>query len=153
MGQTVRRTATDGGDSVAVETNGRVYVTGHFSGIDDWGAGLLTSNGQDDIFLASFTSDGVPRWSRHFGSPLTDIGTGVATDTDGNVHLTGIFEEATDLGGETLSPVRLTTVFSLPCLTPRVCPRGRGASGLPCRAGGMACRWMRAATSRSLAHS
>ncbi len=85
----------DVADDIAVDTLGNVYVTGRF-GSPAPGA----SN--DDMFLASYSPDGVERWTRRFGGPANDAGRGVAVDRNGNVYLTGYFGDSVDFGGGAL---------------------------------------------------
>jgi hypothetical protein len=49
-----------GGDKVAVDSSGNVYVTGGFQGTANFGSTNLTSIGSEDIFLAKYN-----------GSPIT----------------------------------------------------------------------------------
>ena len=87
------------GQAVAVDESGNVYVTGYFEGTMDFGEDTLTTLGDRDIFLASFTSDGDYRWSASYGGTHPDEVYGVAADGDGNVYLAGMFRATVDFGG------------------------------------------------------
>ncbi|MBW2737181.1 MAG: hypothetical protein JRH20_32780, partial [Deltaproteobacteria bacterium] len=87
------------GHDIAVDASGNVTLTGTFNHTVDLGGGDVTSKGINDIFVTSFTSEGVHRWQRALGSPSSDEGWGVATDGSGNVTLTGRFSDTIDLGG------------------------------------------------------
>jgi hypothetical protein len=76
---------TDEGYSVAVDVNDNIYVTGGSVGSFDG----QVNNGFSDIFLVKYLPDGTKVWSREVGSPGTDIGWGVATDSSGNIYVTG----------------------------------------------------------------
>src|SRR5439155_80341 len=92
------------GQSVAVDANGDVAVTGYFTGTVDFGGGPLTSAGSYDIFVMKLSgADGSPLWAKRFGSPNDDIGYGVAVDAGGNVLVTGYFRDAADFGGGPLT--------------------------------------------------
>ena len=92
------------GQSVAVDANGDVAVTGYFTGTVDFGGGPLTSAGSYDIFVMKLSgADGSPLWAKRFGSPNDDIGYGVAVDGGGNVLVTGYFRDAADFGGGPLT--------------------------------------------------
>ncbi|NTX67114.1 hypothetical protein HUA74_41350 [Myxococcus sp. CA051A] len=57
----------DWGYDVDVDFAGSVVVTGSFSTSIDFGEGLLTSAGGEDIFVAKLGRDGETRWGRAFG--------------------------------------------------------------------------------------
>jgi uncharacterized protein (AIM24 family) len=50
------------GYSIAFDSSGNVVLTGTFRGTVDFGGGLLTSAGSDDIFLAKFDGNGTHLW-------------------------------------------------------------------------------------------
>ncbi|KFE61073.1 hypothetical protein [Hyalangium minutum] len=89
----------DIGRDVAVAPSGTLLLTGHFSsnaapaaGAVDFGAGLLTSAGDSDAFLAAFSGDGRCLWSRAFGGPNFDMAKSVVPASDGTLFLTGLFQ-------------------------------------------------------------
>jgi hypothetical protein len=84
--------------AVALDGASHVYLGGRFSGVVDFGGGDLTSIG-DDIFLASFDTNGLHQWSRHFGNTHLQWLGGLATDVAGNVYAVGTFYGAVDFGG------------------------------------------------------
>jgi hypothetical protein len=88
---------------VAVDNNGNVYITGYFYSYIDFGGGTLYSKGSYDIFVASFTPAGTPRWSKAFGGTSSDYGFSVDTDAAGNVYLAGYFYNTVNFGGSTLT--------------------------------------------------
>src|SRR6185295_17239609 len=49
--------------SIAVDANGTIAVSGHFSGT----TGIGTSAGTSDAFVAVFENDGTLRWTKQFG--------------------------------------------------------------------------------------
>ena len=92
-----------------VDNAGNVYITGGFYNSINFGGGAISSKGSVDIFVASFTSEGKHRWSKGFGDYSGDYGWGVATDSAGNVYLTGYIYGSTStsykgvsFGGSTL---------------------------------------------------
>lgn len=91
-----------GGHRIAVDGSGNVYLTGSFSGAVDFdpGAGTvsLTSNISGDVFAVKLNSSGELLWVKQFGEISTFPFSGpVAVDVDGNVYLTGTFQETMDL--------------------------------------------------------
>ena len=88
---------------MAVDGSGNVVVAGTFgSGTVDFGGGPLTSAGNEDIFVAKYSSTGAHLWSKRFGGADPDHGHGVAFDGNGNVVVVGDFDghdTGVDFGG------------------------------------------------------
>jgi hypothetical protein len=88
--------------SVAVDAAGNVLATGIY-GIDiDLGAGVVTSQGGNDGFIAKYDALGNYLWSKTFGDAATQTADTVATDAAGNVIAFGIFSGTINLGGAPL---------------------------------------------------
>jgi hypothetical protein len=100
---------------VAVDGLGNVYLTGSIRDTLDFGGGPLTNssgvvdNGHDvwgsDSFVASLSSDGEHRFSRHVdpGPEGSSFVGNAALDDAGNVYVSGGFSGAVDLGGGILT--------------------------------------------------
>ena len=101
----------DYGYSVAVDSAGKVLVTGYFSGTADFGGGGLTSAGQFDIFVAKYDAAANHLWSKRFGEAGSDAGNSVAVDSGGNVLVTGSFEDTVDFGGGGLTSAGFADIF------------------------------------------
>ena len=90
------------GGAVTVAANGAVLVTGPTNGPIDG----QTPGGGTDLFLSRYDPDGRRAWSRVWGSPANDIGSGVRTDAAGNIYVSGAVTDALDgqvsQGGEDL---------------------------------------------------
>ncbi|MCB0744188.1 MAG: SBBP repeat-containing protein, partial [Ignavibacteriae bacterium] len=93
-------TLGDYANSLAVDVSGNIYITGYFWNTVDFdpnsGAQLLTSSGEEDIFIAKYGSNGNCIWANRFGSTFLDKGISVALDGNGNVLLTGTFRGTVD---------------------------------------------------------
>jgi len=77
-------TGTDDlGSSIAISSNGGIFVGGTTSG------NLAGSSGFDDAYLRRYDAAGNVVWTRQVGSSATDSGNGIAADNAGNIYLTG----------------------------------------------------------------
>jgi len=90
----------DSADAVAIDDDGHVYVVGTFRETADFdpsdGEHLLTSHGQTDAFLASYTADGDLRWAFNIGGEDYDQGLALTTTPFGAVCAGGSFRETVD---------------------------------------------------------
>lgn len=69
---------------MATDAAGHVFLTGYTGG------SLAAANqGLADPWVAKYDADGQLLWTQQLGSTENDIATEAATDTDGNVYLTG----------------------------------------------------------------
>ncbi len=91
---------TDLGNSIAVDANGNVYVTGIFWGPTDFdpGAGTinLTSRGKSDIFIQKLDANGNLLWVKQMGGTGFDGANSITTDASGNIYTTGYFNSTVD---------------------------------------------------------
>ena len=89
-------------NAVAVDDVGNVVLGASFAGKIDFGTGVLTSAGGNDIGLAKFTTGGMALWSKRFGAAGADNARGVAVDPFGAIALAGDFANSVDFGGGAL---------------------------------------------------
>jgi hypothetical protein len=97
----------EGGAHIATDSNNNVYVTGYFtSPTITFGSKTLTNsgNGTSDIFIVKYDTNGNPLWAKRAGGTGTDGGADIATDSNGNIYLTGNFvSSAITFGSTTLT--------------------------------------------------
>jgi len=86
------------GTAVVTDGAGDVYLAGNFAIRTNFGGGLLFSAGNDDMFLAKYSTDGLHQWSQRFGDTLQQSAQALSTDGDGHVYLTGYFQGEADFG-------------------------------------------------------
>jgi hypothetical protein len=95
--------------SIALDGFGNIFVGGYFTGTGNLGGNNLVSAGQQDCFLAKYSASGAPVWSMRMGGASPDVINAVATDSQGNVVVTGYFQAPfsapVDFGGTTLYSV------------------------------------------------
>ena len=93
-------TSVDSGIFLAIDLSGNIAVTGIFSNAVDFDPGVgtstLTSDGDWDIYVSKFDTNGNLLWSKRRGGTGRDIGDGVAFDSAGNVYSSGIFSGTVD---------------------------------------------------------
>jgi len=91
-----------GPGEIAVDKGRNVYVSGTFSGTQDFnpgpGTSNLTSAGQNDIFTAKLDSSGGFVFATRQGGPLDDSSEGLVLDRDGNILTDGEFSDTANLG-------------------------------------------------------
>ena len=69
----------DVAQSVAVDSSGNVYVTGHTG----------TTGTDDDVLIVKFNASGTIQWQRKLGGIGYEYGYGIALDSSGNVYIGG----------------------------------------------------------------
>jgi hypothetical protein len=85
---------------VAIDNvTGRIAITGAFQGTINFGGGIMTSQGNNDVFLATFEPDGTFIAERLFGDATAQSGVAVEWLADGTLMTTGNFAGTINLGG------------------------------------------------------
>ncbi len=92
-----------GEQGLFVDTQGRLYLTGRFSGVARFGTTTFTSKGSFDLFVAQYSSAGKILWAKAFGSTGEDVGGSIVADAQGNIYVTGYFHGAVSFDKVTLS--------------------------------------------------
>lgn len=92
------------GQAIALDSDGNVLITGIFRRVVEFGSTSLTNaaaanNVYDEIFVAKFSSAGIPQWARRGGGEGNDQGLGIGVDGAGNVIVTGQCDHTTALNG------------------------------------------------------
>ncbi|WP_339700525.1 T9SS type A sorting domain-containing protein [uncultured Marixanthomonas sp.] len=89
-----------------VDAEGNSYVTGYFTDTADFDItndeSNLTANGFYDVFVQKTNTEGGLEWAVSVGGSMFDYGTGITTDNQGNVYVTGYYDETVDFnpGGD-----------------------------------------------------
>ena len=82
------------------DSKGNVFLTGHFQNAVDFDPDMdlhiLTSAGDDDIFISKTSPAGNVLWAKRIGGPGTDRANSIAMDMEGNVIVVGSFHETAD---------------------------------------------------------
>ena len=87
--------ANDVTRGIATDSSGNAYVTGFTKGDLD---GDLdgTNAGESDLFVVNYDSAGDRKWTQQLGTSRDDEAMGIATDSSGNVYVTGLTDGALD---------------------------------------------------------
>ena len=87
---------------ISIDAGGNVLVTGLFYSPDiTFGCTTLNNNGDENIFLVKYDSNGDVIWAKSAGGTFVDRGYGIATDAGGNVYITGGFYSSSITFGTT----------------------------------------------------
>ncbi|MBL0341191.1 MAG: SBBP repeat-containing protein [Bacteroidetes bacterium] len=102
------------GESIVISKNNDVVITGHFYGATDFdpgsGTNLITSAGQNDIFILSLDGSNNFNWLQTFGSNLAEeIGYDITRDPSGNILVTGCFYGTIDFDAGPGAAILTTT--------------------------------------------
>lgn len=97
--------------AVSVDGSGNVYVAGRFQGTGTFGGTMLTSAGDDDIFISSFNGNGGFRWALAEGGTGTDRAWGVTTDGANSVFVTGLFSGTATFSGNQITSTGGEDIF------------------------------------------
>ena len=96
---TLRRPGYQAMYNITADVMDNLYLIGVFGGTINFGAGNMTSIGSANLALAKFNSSGQCQWSKRFGlGARLDEGY-VATDSAGNLYITGAYLCCLDFGG------------------------------------------------------
>lgn len=104
--QWARLAGSDGWDeatALSVMPNGTCFITGNFLGSANFATIILTSWGQNDIFISCLDSNGFMSWVERAGGQQSDWGKGIAADNSGYVYITGDFMQGATFGMTTLT--------------------------------------------------
>jgi len=84
------------------DLNGNTYITGVYGADYLFGTDSIFNNHSYDAFIAKYDSNGVYQWVRTASGSDFDYGSGICTDSLGNVYATGYYESDTLLFDDTL---------------------------------------------------
>lgn len=107
--RTISGTANDTGYSIDVDSSGYVFMTGRCKQLTTFENGNTpygpTSIGDRDVYISKYSSNGTLIWAKLAGTekaPHYDQGYSVKADNQGGCYLTGIFNDTSFFGIDTL---------------------------------------------------
>jgi hypothetical protein len=86
-------TVSGSGAGIAMDLQGNVYVTGAFNGWVPDGC-----DGYGNIYIAKFNTEGSKVWAKCAGPSGEDYGNAITADRNGNIYITGQYDEDMNLG-------------------------------------------------------
>lgn len=87
------------------------YITGYFNGTTEFGDHTLISN-SSEIFVAEISSDGFWNLAAQAGGGNSDIGYAISVSDEGNVFITGKFEDNATFGSHSLIGYGWSDIFA-----------------------------------------
>ena len=117
-------TEPDYSTSVAVDGSGNVHVAGYFDNTVNFGAGNVTSNGGEEVFVTKYDAAGAHQWTTTFGGTGADQAQSVVVDGSGNVYVGGHFRNKDAPSGHhaAITKFSVTMCFTPPPEPPAVPP-------------------------------
>jgi hypothetical protein len=128
---------SDTGFGVATDSSGNVVVSGQYGttvGFYNQGptggtlsTTLQTTGGGADCFVAKYSPAGAVLWAAQVGSTTGDSGNGIATDSSGNVFVTGNYAATLTVYNQGPSRIAATTLpvtGSIDCFVVKYTPDG-----------------------------
>lgn len=102
------------GNGIDVDGSGHVVITGGFTGTIDFGGGILTSGGGNDIFVAKLDNAGAQIWSKRFGDAnANQVGNGVVVTASGAPFVVGKYDGALNIDGTLITSAGGGDIFVL----------------------------------------
>jgi len=99
-----------GGDhsaGIVLDEYGNSYITGYFAGTATFGSYSITSNGNNDIYVAKMDANGNWQWVTQAGGSISDFfweyGRGITIDNNENTYITGFFRGTAIFGSDSLT--------------------------------------------------
>lgn len=87
-------------NGLSVDDDDNVYVTGGFIETASFGSASLTSDGEEDIYVVKYDSDGNFLWVTQASSSRGDRGNDIVYGNDGFMYVTGEFRDSCNFGND-----------------------------------------------------
>jgi hypothetical protein len=101
----------DFGNSIAVDSEDNIYVTGSYYGNATFGDVTFTNGNNWNLFIGKLDSNGNWLWIREAGSIGHEEGSDIKIDNDGNCYVIGTFEKTVEFGTITLKSKGQRDIF------------------------------------------
>ncbi|MBN1351999.1 SBBP repeat-containing protein [candidate division KSB1 bacterium] len=101
----------DGGEKIALDDEGNLYVAGYFRSTATFGSHQLTSSGKLDLFIAKYDASGNLLWIKQAGGPDYDSVLGFGIDESDNIYCCGTFADSVTFEETTLHSLGDDDIF------------------------------------------
>ncbi len=81
-------------NNITIDNSNNVYFTGSQRGTINWGNVTTVSTGSEDILILKFNTNGNLIWGKTAGGVSSDRGDAISLDNNGNIYVSGNFEQA-----------------------------------------------------------
>lgn len=88
--------------AITVDDDDNVYLTGAFTGTQNFGPHVMTANGTSDIYVTKVDPNGNFLWAVQAGGALKDVGIDICYGHSGYMYVTGEFKDQGTFGTTTL---------------------------------------------------
>lgn len=95
----------DAASGIAADPQGNIYITGYFAGTAYFDDDSVIYNNYNDVFTAKYNAAGNCEWVQAGKGPALDLGNGITADEFGDTYVTGMFEDAINFSGGTLTGI------------------------------------------------
>lgn len=100
------------GYGITLDRTGKAYVTGEFAGAAVFGSQTLSSQGNQDIFIAQASTQGWG-WSQGFGGTDNDSGRSITLSQNTDLVMTGHYRQSLKAGSSSLTSQGLSEALVL----------------------------------------
>ncbi len=102
----------DNKDDIGFDEDGNAYVTGYFAGEVNFNGKILSGNiGERDVFIAKYDKNGNVIWAESITGKGNDIAYNLKLDNEGNIFISGTFNEDLNFNGNKLQTTGQSDVF------------------------------------------
>lgn len=91
-----------GSTDISVDENDNIYVIGNFNSTISVDNNVFNTKGDWDFHVSKLDNSGDIKWVKQFGSANAESATTIHADNQGNVYISGYFDQDLALGNDTL---------------------------------------------------
>lgn len=101
----------DAATAITLDNTGNIYLTGHFENTVNFGSNSINSSGNRDGFIVKYDASGNYVWVRKMGGVNEDDSNDMEIDGDGNVYVTGFFNDTANFQTTTRTSAGESDIF------------------------------------------